>query len=183
MRFNELHLHYIIVFELGRMRITARLHDITALNGFRNVKTKGTFSVVFIGISTGAGPEWPCRWAEGGFPPNKVRAFLGGQTLRGGGSERRVAGVQCLSLPWPKSGNCRRTSTRKTPAVSTWYCWRQKLVIPCPTSGQALASRILYTLLAGKLQHQIGQARFCTQSCSFVGSAQRAPLQRAPVEK
>ena len=39
----------------------------------------------------------------------------------------------------------------------------------CPTLGQLLASRILYTLLVGEKQHEIARARFCTQSCSKVG--------------
>ena len=45
----------------------------------------------------------------------------------------------------------------------------QKLANPCPTLGQLLASRILYTLLVGEKQHEIAKARFCTQSCSKVG--------------
>ena len=40
---------------------------------------------------------------------------------------------------------------------------------PCPTLGQLLASRILYTILVGEKQYEIGGARFCTQSCSKVG--------------
>ena len=40
---------------------------------------------------------------------------------------------------------------------------------PCPTLGQLLGSQILYSLLVGGTQHEIGRARFSTQSCSKVG--------------
>ena len=66
-------------------------------------------------------------------------------------------------------GCCQRTSARKTPAISTRKFLCQKLVNSCPTLGQLLASRILYTLLVGEKQHEIARARFCTQSCSKVG--------------
>ena len=51
---------------------------------------------------------------------------------------------------------------------------------PCSANGQPLASWTLYTLLAGKLQHQkIAQARFRTQSLS--GADTTPPLSRSRV--
>ena len=67
------------------------------------------------------------------------------------------------------NGCCRRTTARKTPAISTRKCSCQKLANCCPTLGQLLASRILYALLVGEKQCEIARARFCTQSCSKVG--------------
>ena len=66
-------------------------------------------------------------------------------------------------------GCCRRTTARKTPAISTRKCSCQKLANCCPALGQLLASRILYALLVGEKQYEIARARFCTQSCSKVG--------------
>ena len=67
---------------------------------------------------------------------------------------------------WGLFGCCQRTSARTTPAISTRIFLCQKLANSCPTLGQLLASRILYTLLVGEKQHGISRARFCTQSCS-----------------
>ena len=83
------------------------------------------------------------------------------------GSMRTVKLTKCLKTQL--LGCCQRTTARKTPAVSTRKCSCQKLANPCPTLGQLLASRILYKLLLGEKQHEIAQARLCTQSCSKVG--------------
>ena len=48
--------------------------------------------------------------------------------------------------------------------VRSWSTYAQLTV----NVWQGPQGRFLYILLAGKLQHQIAQARFCTRSCSTV---------------
>ena len=57
----------------------------------------------------------------------------------------------------------------KDPCYFNTEMFVSKVGNPCPTLGQLLASRILYTLLVAEKQYEITRARFCIQSCTRIG--------------